>query len=64
MKKSMHGGKRKGSGRVQQFGKARPVRLTAAQIRIAKQLGDGNVSAGIRVALEIAARINLDQTGK
>lgn len=56
MTKSTHGGKRKGSGRTLEFRAARSVRLTEEHIRIAQQLGDGDVSAGIRFALEMAAK--------
>jgi hypothetical protein len=55
MTKSTHGGKRKGAGRAIEYDAARSIRLTAAQVEIARRLGDGDVSAGIRRALEIAA---------
>ena len=36
--------------------KAQSVHLTAEHIATAKRLGDGNVSAGVRAALEMAAK--------
>lgn len=38
--------------------KAHSVHLTAEHIATAKRLGDGNVSAGVRAALEIAAKVD------
>ena len=63
-KPSTHGGKRKGSGRVQQFGPAQTVRLTPEQIRIAEQLGGGKVGAGIRASLDLAGKMNLEKFWK
>jgi hypothetical protein len=39
-------------GRRAQGMQAQPVTLTARHVEIAKQLGEGNISAGVRMALE------------
>jgi len=47
-----HGGLRKGSGRKKINEHISRARLTSEQIRTAKTLGNGNLSAGIREALD------------
>lgn len=61
--KFTHGGARPGSGRPSvRAGKPQgktphgTIRLTDDQAAIARQLGNGNLSEGIRVALEMAAK--------
>lgn len=56
-----HGGARKGAGRKpadprNPRNRTAMIRLTDAEIRAAERLGDGNVGAGIRRALQIAQR--------
>ena len=47
----------KGRPRIDGIDKrAQSVHLTAEHIATAKRLGDGNVSAGVRAALEMAAK--------
>jgi len=47
-----HGGNRDGAGRPKINKKISRVRLSDEQIRTAKTLGNGNLSAGIRTALD------------
>lgn len=49
-----HGGKRANSGRERLALTRLLVSLTPAQIEAAKRLGNGNQSAGVRVALDMA----------
>jgi len=58
-KKQAHGGKREGAGRAPEHGhtamKVYTVRLTLAHVAMAQALG-GDLSAGIRAALEAAKK--------
>ena len=47
-----HGGNRDGAGRPKISEKISRVRLTSEQIRTAKTIGNGNLSAGIRTAMD------------
>lgn len=57
MNKPKHGGARKGAGR-KPFGEKRLNRIFAnvndEQLATLKELGDGNVSQGVRIAANIA----------
>jgi hypothetical protein len=53
--KPPRGGKREGAGRKARLGERLTrvtIGLTEAQIERLKQLGDGNISAGVRVLME------------
>lgn len=45
-------------GRRAQGMQVKPVTMTLRHVKIAKQLGDGNISAGVRAALEAADEEN------
>ena len=45
-------------GRHAQRMQVKPVTMTLRHVKIAKQLGDGNISAGVRAALEAADEEN------
>ena len=50
------GGKRPGAGRKPLGVKPRTVRLTDADVEVAKWLGSGNVSRGVRSALSLVKK--------